>query len=72
MLRALEVAKDGWDELGRDLAGALAKIGEHIMVFQVDGDESINVYVPKNRVTLRCSGQHCDVPESIICNVVTL
>ena len=35
MLRDLEVAKDGWDELGRDLAGALAKIGEHIRVFEL-------------------------------------
>ena len=29
MLRALEVSKDGWDELGRDLAKAPTKIGEH-------------------------------------------
>ena len=29
MLKALEVSKDGWDELRRDLAGALVKIGEH-------------------------------------------
>ena len=33
MLRALEVAKDCWDELGWDLAGAPAKIREHIRGF---------------------------------------
>ena len=71
MLKALEVAKDGWDELGRDLVGAPTKIGEHIRVCQVFGDESINVYVPKNRVTSRRSGQHHDFPESYICNVTT-
>ena len=32
MLRALEVAKDGWDEFGGDLARAPAKLGEHIKV----------------------------------------
>ena len=30
VLRAFEVSKDGWDELGWDLAGAPIKIGEHI------------------------------------------
>ena len=33
MPRALEVSKDGLDELGMDLARALAKIEEHIRVF---------------------------------------
>ena len=37
MPRALEVSKDGWDELRRDLAGAPVKIGEQIRVFQVVG-----------------------------------
>ena len=55
MPRALEVTKDGWDELRLDLAGAPTKIGEHIKVFQSDGGESMNVFVPKNRVTLRRS-----------------
>ena len=27
--RALDVSKDGWDELGWDLVGAHAKFGEH-------------------------------------------
>ena len=31
----------------------------------------MNVYVPKNRVTSRCSGQHCYIFESFICNVAT-
>ena len=35
MPRALKAARDGWDELGLDLAGGLAKIGEHIRVFKV-------------------------------------
>ena len=55
MPRALGVAKEGWDELGLDLARAPTKIGEHIRVFQSDGGESMNVYVPKNRVTSRRS-----------------
>ena len=29
VLKDLEVSKDGWDELGWDLAGARAKNGEH-------------------------------------------
>ena len=29
VLRALEVSKDGWDELGWDLAEARLKNGEH-------------------------------------------
>ena len=66
MPRALEVSKDGLDELGMDLARALGKIEEHIRVFQSDGGESMNVYVPKNKVMLRCSGQRRDVPESVI------
>ena len=32
----------------------------------------MNVYVPKNKVTSRCSGQRRDVLESFICNVATL
>ena len=71
MLKALEVAKDGWNELGRDSVGASTKIGEYIRVCQVFRDESINVYVSKNRVMSRHSGQHHDVPESYICNVTT-
>ena len=51
MLRALKVSKDGWDELRQDLAEAPAKIGEHIRVCQVVIYESMNVFVPKNRVT---------------------
>ena len=39
MLRDLEVAKDGWDKLGRDLDGALAKIREHIRVFELSNIE---------------------------------
>ena len=65
MLRALEVAKDVWDELGRDLAGAPAKIGEHVRVCQVIGDESMNVSIPKIRVTSRRSGQRGDVRANV-------
>ena len=32
----------------------------------------MNVYIPKNVVTSRCSDQRRDVPESCIWNVVTL
>ena len=35
MHRALGAARDGWDELGLDLAGRLAKIREHNRVFKV-------------------------------------
>ena len=53
MRRGLEVAKDASYELGQDLAGEPAKIREHIRVCQVDEYESMNVSVPKNRVTSR-------------------
>ena len=35
MPRALEVARDGWDKLGLDLAGAPTKIRERLRVFKV-------------------------------------
>ena len=35
MPRALEVARDGYDEMELDLAGRPADIGEHIRVFKV-------------------------------------
>ena len=31
----------------------------------------MNVYVPKNRVTLRHSGQRPDFPKNYICNITT-
>ena len=65
MPRALEGSKDGWDELGQDLAGAPTKIRQHIRVFQVVGLESMNVYVPKNKATSRHLGQCRDVAKRL-------
>ena len=44
----------------------LKKSESIVKVCQVIGNESMNVYVPKNRVMSRRSGQHCDIPESYI------
>ena len=65
MLRALEVAKDVWDELGQDLARAPAKIGEHVRVCQVIEDKSMNVSIPKIGLTSRRSGQRRDVRANV-------